>query len=118
MAVVGKIALVTGAGVGIGKAVSLARAHHGRAVALAGRGREPLEAVADEIFGLGARALAVPADVADPASVPALFAQVRETFGPLDFLFNNSAGGAPPLPLEDLSFEQWKTVVDINVTGV
>jgi NAD(P)-dependent dehydrogenase (short-subunit alcohol dehydrogenase family) len=118
MAAVGKIALVTGAGVGIGKAVSLALAHDGWAVALAGRRREPLEAVADEISGLGARALAVPADVADPASVRALFAQVRETFGRLDFLFNNAGVGAPPLPLEDLSFEQWKTVVDINVTGV
>jgi NAD(P)-dependent dehydrogenase (short-subunit alcohol dehydrogenase family) len=118
MAAVGKIALVTGAGVGIGKAVSLALAHDGWAVALAGRRREPLEAVAAEISGLGARALAVPADVADPASVRALFAQVRETFGRLDFLFNNAGVGAPPLPLEDLSFEQWKTVVDVNLTGV
>jgi len=118
MAAIGKIALVTGAGVGIGKAASLALAQDGWAVALAGRRREPLEAVAAELSGLGVRALPIPADVADPASVRSLFAQVQEAFGRLDFLFNNAGIGAPPVPLEDLSFEQWKAVVDVNLTGV
>src|SRR5829696_4849654 len=118
MAAVGKIALVTGAGVGIGRAVSLALANDGWAVALAGRRREPLDAVASELSALGVRALPIPADVADPASVRSLFAQVQEAFGRLDFLFNNAGVGAPPVPLEDLTYEQWKTVVDVNLTGV
>jgi NAD(P)-dependent dehydrogenase (short-subunit alcohol dehydrogenase family) len=118
MAGVGKIALVTGAGTGVGRAVSRAFARDGWAVALAGRRREPLDETAAELSGLGVRALAVPADVADPASVRALFAEVKDAFGRLDFLFNNAGVGAPAMPLEDLSFEQWKAVVDINLTGV
>jgi NAD(P)-dependent dehydrogenase (short-subunit alcohol dehydrogenase family) len=118
MAAVGKIALVTGAGTGVGRAVSRALARDGWAVALAGRRREPLDETAAELSGLGVRALAVPADVADPASVRALFAEVKDAFGRLDFLFNNAGVGAPAIPLEDLSFEQWKAVVDINLTGV
>src|SRR5688572_28775234 len=112
MAAIGKIALVTGAGTGVGKGVSLALGQDGWAVALAGRRREPLQAVAAELSSLGVRALTVQADVADPASVRSLFAQVQEAFGRLDFLFNNAGIGAPPVPLEDLSFEQWKAVVD------
>jgi NAD(P)-dependent dehydrogenase (short-subunit alcohol dehydrogenase family) len=118
MAAVGKIALVTGAGTGVGRAVSRALARDGWAVALAGRRRELLDETAAELSGLGVRALAVPADVADPASVRALFAEVKDAFGRLDFLFNNAGVGAPAIPLEDLSFEQWKAVVDINLTGV
>ena len=118
MAAVGKIALVTGAGTGVGRAVSRALARDGWAVALAGRRREPLDETVAELSGLGVRALAVPADVADPASVRALFAEVKDAFGRLDFLFNNAGVGAPAIPLEDLSFEQWKAVVDINLTGV
>src|SRR3954471_16890019 len=114
----GRAALVTGAGSGVGRAASLALARDGWSVALAGRRREPLDEAAAEILGLGVRTLAVPADVADPASVQALFTQVKETFGRLDFLFNNAGIGAPGVPLEDLTYEQWKAVVDINLTGV
>ena len=112
-----KVAVVTGAGTGIGKAVALALLKDGYAVALAGRRREPLEkAVADSGAASG-RALAVPTDVGNPESVKNLFAQVRAKFGRLDVLFNNAGTGAPAIPMEDLSFEQWKTVVDANLTG-
>jgi NAD(P)-dependent dehydrogenase (short-subunit alcohol dehydrogenase family) len=93
-----KTALVTGAGTGVGKAVSLALARAGYAVALAGRRPEPLEAAAGEIEAAGGRALALPADVADPASVDALFARVQAEFGRLDLLFNNAGIGAPAIP--------------------
>jgi NAD(P)-dependent dehydrogenase (short-subunit alcohol dehydrogenase family) len=113
-----KVAIVTGAGTGIGKAVATAMLKDGYRVVLAGRRREPLEkAIADSGAPKGA-ALAVPTDVADPASVANLFARTRETFGRLDVLFNNAGVGAPPKNLEDLTFEQWKNVVDINLTGV
>jgi NAD(P)-dependent dehydrogenase (short-subunit alcohol dehydrogenase family) len=113
-----KVAIVTGAGTGIGKAVATAMIKDGYKVVLAGRRREPLEqAIADAGAAKGA-ALAVPTDVADPASVAKLFARTRETFGRLDVLFNNAGVGAPPKNLEELTFEQWKTVVDINLTGV
>ena len=118
MAAIGKFALVTGAGTGVGKAVSLALARDRWAVALVGRRREPLDETAAELSRLGVRALVVPTDVADPASVRSLFTQVREAFGRLDFLFNNAGISAPPVPLEDLTIEQWKAVVDINLTGV
>jgi NAD(P)-dependent dehydrogenase (short-subunit alcohol dehydrogenase family) len=111
-----KFAVVTGAGTGIGKAVALGLLQAGYAVALAGRRKEPLENTAAEA-PKGARTLVVPTDVADPASVKALFRQVKEAFGRLDLLFNNAGTGAPAIPMEDLSFEQWKTVVDINLTG-
>jgi NAD(P)-dependent dehydrogenase (short-subunit alcohol dehydrogenase family) len=111
-----KVAVVTGAGTGIGKHAALALAREGYAVALAGRRKELLEKTAAE--AQGARTLAVPTDVADPASVKALFARTLEAFGRLDVLFNNAGTGAPPVPLEDLTYEQWKTVVDINLTGV
>src|SRR6185295_13043200 len=101
-------------GSGIGKATALALAEAGYKVALAARKREPLEAAAKEAKG---EAIAVPTDVADPASVKALFARVKETFGRLDLLFNNAGTGAPAIPMEELTYEQWKTVVDANLTG-
>ena len=113
-----KVAIVTGAGTGIGKAVASALLAAGYRVALAGRRPEPLQAVVAASGAPAARAIAVPTNVADPASVSALFAKTREAFGRLDLLFNNAGVGAPPVNLEDLTFEQWKNVVDINLTGV
>ncbi len=112
-----RIAVVTGAGTGVGKASALALLHAGWSVALAGRRKELLEAVATEGRPSGRRTLVVPTDVGDPASVRALFARTKEAFGRLDLLFNNAGSGAPPVPLEDLTFEQWKAVVDANLTG-
>ncbi len=117
MAAQAKIALVTGAGTGIGRESSLALMRDGWAVVLAGRRREPLEGTAELGKALGARTLVVPTDIADPAQVQSLFATTKEAFGRLDLLFNNAGGGAPAAPLEDLAFEQWKRVVDINLTG-
>ena len=113
-----KFAIVTGAGTGIGKAVALALLHHGYGVALAGRRPAPLEQVVCDAGLSAQRALAVPTDVADPESVKALFARAKEAFGRLDLLFNNAGVGAPAVPLEDLTYAQWKNVVDINLTGV
>jgi NAD(P)-dependent dehydrogenase (short-subunit alcohol dehydrogenase family) len=113
----GKVALVTGAGTGVGKAAALALARDGFAVVLTGRRVEPLAATASEIEALGVQALAVPADVGDPKAVDALFARIKEAFGRLDFLFNNAGMGAPAIPIEELSYEQWKAVVDVNLTG-
>ena len=112
-----KVALVTGAGTGVGRAAALALARSGFAVVLAGRRREPLEAVAETAKTAGARTLVAPTDVGDPKSVAALFAEVKATFGRLDVLFNNAGSGAPAVPLEDVTFEQWQTVVDANLTG-
>ena len=111
-----KIALVTGAGVGIGRATSLALAKAGWTLILAGRRREPLEEVAAAAGE--ARTLVVPTDVSDPASIDNLFAQTRDTFGRLDLLFNNAGIGAPPVPMEDLPLETWRAVVDTNLTGL
>ena len=111
-----KVAVVTGAGTGIGKAAALALLREGYHVALAGRRAEPLEKAASE-SGAGERALAVATDVADPQAVRNLFARVRERFGRLDVLFNNAGTGAPAIPMEDLTIEQWKAVVDANLTG-
>jgi NAD(P)-dependent dehydrogenase (short-subunit alcohol dehydrogenase family) len=113
----GKVAIVTGAGSGIGKQVAIALAHEGYAVAIAGRRKEALEATVEAAKSNGAMLLAVPTDVSDPASVRALFAATQEKFGRLDLLFNNAGVGARPLPLEDLPFEQWKKVIDINLNG-
>ena len=112
-----KVAIVTGAGTGIGKQTSLALLREGYSVVLAGRRVEPLQATVDQAGPAGTRALAVPTDVTDPASVRALFAKTKEAFGRLDLLFNNAGTGAPPVLLEDLTCEQWKTVVDVNLTG-
>jgi NAD(P)-dependent dehydrogenase (short-subunit alcohol dehydrogenase family) len=112
-----RVAVVTGAGTGIGKAVAQAFLGAGFAVALAGRRAEPL---AQAIAAAGApsdRAIAVPTDVADPASVRALFARTRDAWGRLDVLFNNAGIGAPAVDLDELTIEQWKAVVDINLTG-
>ena len=117
MASNGKIALVTGAGSGIGRSVALALLREGYAVTLAGRRQDALEATAEAGKATGSQALVATADVGDPASVAALFARAQEKFGRLDLLFNNAGTGAPPVPLEDLPFEQWKLVVDTNLTG-
>jgi NAD(P)-dependent dehydrogenase (short-subunit alcohol dehydrogenase family) len=117
MAGEGKVAIVTGAGSGVGRAVALALLAEGYAVALAGRRAGPLEETAKAAGQAAERALPVPTDVADPASVGALFARTREAFGRLDLLFNNAGIGAPPVPLEELTPEQWRAVVDINLTG-
>jgi NAD(P)-dependent dehydrogenase (short-subunit alcohol dehydrogenase family) len=112
-----KIAVVTGAGSGIGRAVALAFLRDGYKVALAGRRRDALDATVAAAGATGANALSVPTDVSNPASVAALFKAVKDTYGRLDVLFNNAGVGAPPVNLEDLTFEQWKNVVDINLTG-
>ncbi len=108
------IALVTGAGSGIGRASAVALARAGFTVVLAGRRPEPLEAAAAEA---GSGAVAATCDVRVPESVASLFAMVDERFGRLDLLFNNAGIGAPPVPLEDLTFEQWAAVLETNVTG-
>jgi NAD(P)-dependent dehydrogenase (short-subunit alcohol dehydrogenase family) len=113
-----KVAMVTGAGSGIGRAASLALLAAGYHVVLAGRRMQALQDTAALSGALAANALAVPTDVSDPASVAALFDATRKAFARLDLLFNNAGTGAPPVPLEELSFEQWKAVVDINLTGV
>jgi NAD(P)-dependent dehydrogenase (short-subunit alcohol dehydrogenase family) len=112
-----KVAIVTGAGSGIGKASALALLRDGYRVALAGRRADVLQQTVTEAGPAGERALAVPTDVTNPESVRNLFARCKEAFGRLDVLFNNAGVGAPGVPLEDLTFEQWKTVVDINLTG-
>ena len=112
-----RFALVTGAGSGIGKASALALARAGWHVALAGRRREPLEETSGEIAALGRRAVAAPSDVGDPEAVKALFKTIEGEFGRLDLLFNNAGQGAPAVPIDELTFAQWKTVVDVNLNG-
>lgn len=111
-----KIALVTGAGSGVGRAVSLALNANGYNVVLAGRRSEELEKTA-ESAAPGTKMLPVTTDVGRPESVKALFKKTRDTFGRLDLLFNNAGRGAPPVPMEDLPFETWKSVLDVNLTG-
>ena len=113
----GRIALVTGAGSGIGRAVSLALQAAGYSVVLAGRRSEELQRTAAMSPVPGGAMLPVPADVSDPASVRALFAAAREAFGRLDVLFNNAGCSAPAIPMDDLTFEQWNAVVGVNLTG-
>ena len=113
-----KVAIVTGAGSGIGKAVATAMLKAGYKVALAGRRQELLEKAVQEAGATAGSALGVATDVANPESVRALFARTKAAFGRLDVLFNNAGVGAPPINMEDLTFEQWKNVVDINLTGV
>ena len=118
MSTAAKVALVTGAGSGIGKASAKALAKAGYAMVLAGRRKEQLDAAAKEIEAAGGKALAVPTDVGKPEQVKALFAKAKEKFGRLDVLFNNAGMGAPPVPLEDVSYEKWMDVVAVNLTGV
>jgi NAD(P)-dependent dehydrogenase (short-subunit alcohol dehydrogenase family) len=117
MASTGPVALVTGASAGIGKAAALALLEHGHRVVFAARRGELLDQVIAASGASTDRALAVRADVTDPASVRALFAETRRVFGRLDVLFNNAGRGAPPVPIEDLSLEQWQSAVDTNLTG-
>jgi NAD(P)-dependent dehydrogenase (short-subunit alcohol dehydrogenase family) len=112
-----KVAIVTGAGTGIGKAVAMALMQDGYRVALSGRRHELLEQVVKEAGPDGARALIAPTDVRDQASVRALFAKTQEAFGRLDVLFNNAGISAGGVALEDLTYEQWQAVVDTNLTG-
>jgi NAD(P)-dependent dehydrogenase (short-subunit alcohol dehydrogenase family) len=112
-----KVAIVTGAGTGVGRATALALLRDGYRVVLAGRRQEPLAQVVAEAGPAASRALAVPTDVSDPGSVRALFARIKDAFGRLDVLFNNAGTNVPGLLFEDLSVEQWKTVVDTNLTG-
>ena len=117
MSVQGKVAIVTGAGTGIGKCTALALLKEGYAVALAGRRAELLETTALEAGPAASRTLVVPTDVSDPSAVRALFAATKEKFGRVDVVFNNAGSSAPAIPLEDLTYEQWKTVVGVNLTG-
>ncbi|MDP9138338.1 MAG: SDR family oxidoreductase [Pseudomonadota bacterium] len=113
-----KVAMVTGAGSGIGKATALALARARFAVVLVGRRSQLLDEVAEQIAEDDGRALAVAADVADPQSVVALFGSAKREFGRLDVLFNNAGVSAPGANIEDISFDDWKRVVDVNLTGV
>ena len=111
------VAIVTGAGTGVGKATALAFLENGYSVTLAGRRIERLEMTVAEAGPAASRTLVVTTDVGNPDSVEALFASTQERFGRLDLLFNNAGTGSPPVPLEDLTYDQWKSVVDTNLTG-
>jgi NAD(P)-dependent dehydrogenase (short-subunit alcohol dehydrogenase family) len=113
-----RVAVVTGGGTGIGRVAALALLRDGYSVVLAGRRQPPLAQVIVDAGIHGQRALAVPTDVSDPASVKNLFDITRARFGRVDVLFNNAGVAAPAVALEDLSFEQWKNVVDVNLTGM
>jgi len=117
MSTVTKIAIVTGAGSGIGRASALALHREGYAVVLAGRRADALQATLALATSDQNRMLVVPTDVTDPSAVATLFEKIRATFGRLDLLFNNAGSGAPPVPLEDLTIEDWKRVVDVNLSG-
>jgi NAD(P)-dependent dehydrogenase (short-subunit alcohol dehydrogenase family) len=113
-----KVAVITGAGTGVGKAVALALVREGYAAVLAGRRTDKLAETAADAKALGGKILEVQTDVSDQASVRALFAKAKQTFGRVDVLFNNAGIGAPAMPLEDLPLETWKLVVDTNLTGM
>jgi NAD(P)-dependent dehydrogenase (short-subunit alcohol dehydrogenase family) len=112
-----KVAIVTGAGTGIGRAVAIGLLDDGYSVALAGRRQALLEQTRTDAGAQGAHALVVPTDVSDPAAVRALFAATRDTFGRLDLLFNNAGATTRGVPTEEVTLEQWKSVVDVNLTG-
>ena len=118
MATANRTALVTGAGTGVGRAVALALLKDGYRVALAGRRKEMLEQTAAQAGAAAKNALIVPTDVGKPDQVGALFAKIKDGFGRLDVLFNNAGGNAPGVPFEDLPFEKWQSVVDVNLTGM
>jgi len=113
----GKIALVTGAGSGIGRAVALALHKAGYSVVLAGRRAAELDKTVSMAEPVGESMLAVPTDVSDPDAVKALFARTRDRFVRLDVLFNNAGSGTPAIPMEELTYEQWSKVVGVNLTG-
>ncbi len=117
MGTANKVAVVTGAGTGVGRAVVLALLQEGFSTVLAGRRREPLDATARAVTASESRTLVVPTDVTDPSSVKNLFTKTKEVFGRLDLLFNNAGIGAPAVALEDLTYDQWKAVVETNLTG-
>jgi NAD(P)-dependent dehydrogenase (short-subunit alcohol dehydrogenase family) len=117
MSSAGKVAIVTGAGSGIGRATAVALLREGYSVALAGRRADALAGTVALAGEARSRALIVPTDVTDPASVSALFGKTQAAFGRVDLLFNNAGTGAPPVPLEELTPEQWGRVVDVNLTG-
>ena len=117
MSSTGKVVIITGAGTGIGKRSALALLKDGWSVALAGRRAELLEKTREEAGEEGKNSIVVRTDVGDPEAVKELFAKTKEAFGRLDVLFNNAGVGAPGRPLEDLTYDQWKTVVDANLTG-
>jgi NAD(P)-dependent dehydrogenase (short-subunit alcohol dehydrogenase family) len=112
-----KVAIVTGAGSGIGRAVALALLSEGYCVTLAGRRAEALAETQRLAGDHAANALPIPTDVTDPAAVRALFDQTTTRFGRLDLLFNNAGSGAPPVPLDELTDQQWRSVVDVNLSG-
>ena len=114
----GKVAIITGAGSGIGRAVATTFLKDGYSVALAGRRPEALDGTLTQAGEAAGRGLAVSCDVGDPESVAKLFDETKARFGRLDVVFNNAGANAPPLPLEDLTFEQWQTVVNVNLTGM
>src|SRR6202011_2940975 len=118
MAGLQKVAIITGAGTGIGKAVALALMREGYAAVLAGRRKDKLEETAAEASSLGAKALVVPTDVSSVQSIKNLFAKTKETYGRLDLLFNNAGIGAPAVPIEQLPLDKWQAVVATNLTGV
>jgi len=118
MAAHNRTALVTGAGTGVGRAVALALLKDGYRVALAGRRKEMLEQTASQAGPAAKNTLIVPTDVGKPGEVQALFAKIKDNFGRLDVLFNNAGGNAPGVPFEDLPFEKWQSVVDVNLTGM
>jgi NAD(P)-dependent dehydrogenase (short-subunit alcohol dehydrogenase family) len=117
MASEGKVAIITGAGSGIGKATALAFLNDGYKVALAGRRREALESAVKEAGDKASNAIAVATDISDPAAVKNLFKKTHDAFGRIDVVFNNAGQFSPAVLLEDLTFEQWKLVVDVNLTG-
>jgi len=117
MASSSKIAIITGAGTGIGKVVAVALAREGYSLVVSGRRKENLEATASEVKQAGSQALVVPTDVTEPTAVRDLFAKTKDAFGRLDLLFNNAGVSGRAIPLEDLAYEQWKSIVDTNLTG-
>jgi len=117
MASSSKIAIITGAGTGNGKVVAVALAREGYSLVVSGRRKENLEATASEVKQAGSQALVVPTDVTEPTAVRDLFAKTKDAFGRLDLLFNNAGVSGRAIPLEDLAYEQWKSIVDTNLTG-